>query len=263
MNTIIIIPARFSSTRYPGKPLAKIKNREAILWTMEAAFNISNIDAIYIATDNEKIKSCVENNGGAVIMTSENCRNGTERVAEAASLLNLTDEDIIVNLQGDAPLTPHWFIEDLISSIKHDPEADMVTPALRCDPDSLYRFLNDRQNGRVGATTVVFDSNRRALYFSKEVIPYTSQSSQASEIPVFHHVGVYAYRKTALESYPKWDIGRLEKAEQLEQLRFIEQGKNVKIKIVKDYGHLFWELNNPEDVEIIEKMIDANKLLRQ
>jgi len=166
------------------------------------------------------------------------------------------DYDIVVNLQGDAPLTPAWFIEDLVCGLVKDTSADVATPVLRCDATALNGFLDDRRYNRVGGTTAVFDINMRALYFSKEVIPFTGQTQVVDDhTPVFHHVGVYAYRPKALKNYLSWPTGPLEKLEGLEQLRFLEQGRSVLCVEVQAKGRQFWELNNPEDVPRLEAMM--------
>ncbi|MEX0340631.1 MAG: 3-deoxy-manno-octulosonate cytidylyltransferase, partial [Arenibacterium sp.] len=164
--------------------------------------------------------------------------------------------EIVVNLQGDAPLTPHWFVEGLVSSLRAKPDAAIATPVLRCEGAMLNSLLEDRRAGRVGGTTAVFDVDRTALYFSKEVIPFTAQSFGAADAtPVFHHVGVYAYRPDALAAYPGWPVGPLEQMEGLEQLRFLENGKRVICVEVDARGRQFWELNNPEDVPKLERMM--------
>jgi 3-deoxy-manno-octulosonate cytidylyltransferase (CMP-KDO synthetase) len=261
MKTIIVIPARYASSRFPGKPLVKIMGTESILLTYRAAAKVAGADAVYVATDSDEIRKVAEADGAAVVMTSESCRNGTERVAEAARLLGAADDDLIVNFQGDAPLTPVWFVESIIDMLKRVTDADMVTPVLRCDEDSYLRFVNDRKNDRVGATTAVFDRDGRALYFSKEVIPFLPSAGALAATPVFHHVGIYGYRMAALQAYPDWPVGPLEKAEQLEQLRFLENGKKVYVTEVEDRGVQFWELNNPQDVAIIEGMMQRNAAL--
>ncbi|PRD37861.1 UNVERIFIED_CONTAM: kdsB [Trichonephila clavipes] len=187
-------------------------------------------------------------------MTSSACQNGTERCAEVAA--KLPGYEMVVNLQGDAPLTPAWFVEDLIAGLRSDSQADIATPVLRCDGRALNGFLADRRAGRVGGTTAVFGTGGRALYFSKEVIPYTGKTyADEDATPVFHHVGVYAYRPRALRAYPSWPVGPLEALEGLEQLRFLEQGRNVLCVEVEAKGRQFWELNNPEDVPRIEAMM--------
>lgn len=188
-------------------------------------------------------------------MTSEACANGTERCAEAHAALG-GGYDVVVNLQGDAPLTPPWFVEALIAAMRATPDADIATPVLRCDGATLNGFLQDRRAGRVGGTTAVFDQHHKALYFSKEVVPYTSETfADTAMTPVFHHVGVYAYRPAALAAYPTWAVGPLETLEGLEQLRFMEAGGAVRCVEVEAKGRQFWELNNPEDVPRIEAMM--------
>lgn len=259
MRTVIIIPARYASSRYPGKPLVTLRDstgavKSLIRRSWEAAKAVTGVDAVYVATDDDRIRIAAEAFGAEVVMTSEACRNGTERVAEAAEKLEAAD--IYVNLQGDAPLTPVWFVEALIGEMQADPAVGMATPVLRCDALTHAHFIEDRQAGRVGGTTAVFDKNRDALYFSKEVIPYTGKTFTESEvIPVFHHVGVYAYRKSALDAYMGWEPGPLESFEGLEQLRFLENGARVRCVEVEGRGHVFWELNNPVDVARIESVI--------
>jgi 3-deoxy-manno-octulosonate cytidylyltransferase (CMP-KDO synthetase) len=146
--------------------------------------------------------------GADVLMTSDTCRNGTERCAEALGLLG-DGVEMVVNLQGDAPLTPPWFLEALSTGCRADSQAALATPILRCDGATLPRSRPTAPKGRVGGTTAVCDSEHRALYFSKEVIPFTSQAyAPEDETPVFHHVGVYAYRPWALHAYPDWTVAR-------------------------------------------------------
>jgi 3-deoxy-manno-octulosonate cytidylyltransferase (CMP-KDO synthetase) len=187
-------------------------------------------------------------------MTSEECRNGTERVAEAAEILK-DRSDIVINLQGDAPLTPPAFIEAMLMVLGNERKEGMATPAVRCDAESLKRFKEDRKAGRVGGTTVVCKLNGQALYFSKEVIPYTPDDLKTRMIPVFHHVGLYAYRHDTLGRYRKWNVGPLEQLEGLEQLRVLEHGENIRVVEVDAGGRPFWEINNPEDVARVEGVL--------
>jgi 3-deoxy-manno-octulosonate cytidylyltransferase (CMP-KDO synthetase) len=258
MKTLIAIPARFASTRYPGKPLVVLKGPDGektlIRRSWEAATAVKSIDRVVVATDDTRIADHAASFGAEIVMTSSACRNGTERCAEVAALL--PGYDVIVNLQGDAPLTPAWFVEDLVAGLAADPEADIATPVLRCDGRAVAGFLADRRAGRVGGTTAVFGAGGRALYFSKEVIPYTGRDFAPDDpTPVFHHVGVYAYRPVALAAYPAWPVGPLETLEGLEQLRFLENGRAVKCVQVQARGRQFWELNNPSDVPVIEAML--------
>lgn len=216
---------------------------------------VTGADRVVVATDDARIKEASAAFGAEVVMTSSQCGNGTERCAEA--LANLGGEyDIVVNLQGDAPLTPHWFVEDLVTGLQDDPTAEVATPVLRCDGRALNGFLEDRAHGRVGGTTAVFTRDRHALYFSKEVLPYTEKYyDDADDTPVFHHVGVYAYRPSGLAAYTGWQPGVLETLEGLEQLRFLENGRKILCVEVAAKGRQFWELNNPQDVARIEAMM--------
>lgn len=260
MSVLVAIPARYASTRYPGKPLVPLRGADGVSRTLvqrswEAAMAVKGVDRVVVATDDDRIRAEAEGFGAEVVMTSSECRNGTERCAEAHEVLG-GGFDIVVNLQGDAPLTPHWFVEDLVAGLSADPASEVATPVLRCDGRALNGFLDDRRAGRVGGTTAVFGHDRQALYFSKEVIPYTTRRYEDDEpTPVFHHVGVYAYRPAALAAYPGWEPGTLETLEGLEQLRFLERGRRILCVEVAARGRQFWELNNPEDVPRIEAMM--------
>ena len=259
MKTLLVIPARYASTRYPGKPLVGLTGaggvqKSLIERSWLAAQGVAGIDRVVVATDDTRIQVASEAFGAEVVMTSPECANGTERVAEAHAALG-GGYDIVVNLQGDAPLTPAGFVEALVTAMQDAPGFDIATPVLRCDGRALNGFLEDRRAGRVGGTTAVFGAQNRGLYFSKEVIPYTGQTyADHVATPVFHHVGVYAYRPEALAEYPNWPTGPLETLEGLEQLRFLEQGRQVLCVEVDGKGRAFWELNNPEDVPRIERI---------
>lgn len=265
MSVLVAIPARYASTRYPGKPLVALTgatgdSKSLIQRSWEAASQVGGVDRVVVATDDDRIREAAEAFGAEVVMTSESCGNGTERCAEALENLG-GGYDIVVNLQGDAPLTPHWFVEDLVAGLRRDPDAQVATPVLRCDGRALNGFLNDRANGRVGGTTAVFGHENHALYFSKEVVPYTGHSyADGDDTPVFHHVGVYAYRPDALTAYRGWEPGPLEELEGLEQLRFLENRHPVLCVEVSARGRQFWELNNPEDVPRIEAMMKEMKM---
>lgn len=265
MSVLIIIPARYASQRFPAKPLAQLtgasgESKSLIHRSWDAANMVNGVAKVVVATDDDRIRTAAEAFGADVVMTSQSCTNGTERCAEAYEVLG-GDYDVVVNLQGDAPLTPHWFVEELIAQLSNDKDVKVATPVLRCDGRALNGFLNDRHHGRVGGTTAVFDRMSKALYFSKEVIPFVGQTYEDQDAtPVFHHVGVYAYRADALLIYPKLDLGTLEQHEGLEQLRFMENGIPVQCVEVQAKGKQFWELNNPEDVEIIESMMKDMEL---
>ncbi|WP_299746467.1 manno-octulosonate cytidylyltransferase [uncultured Tateyamaria sp.] len=260
MSVLIVIPARYASSRYPGKPLVPLtgatgQSQTLIERSWRAALAVDGVDRVVVATDDDRIKEASEAFGAEVVMTSDTCGNGTERCAEAHQALGAGYE-IVVNLQGDAPLTPAWFIEGLVAGLRAAPDAEIATPVLRCDGATLRGFLEDRRADRVGGTTAVFGVAGQAMYFSKEVIPYTNDTyADDADTPVFHHVGVYAYRPDALAAYPTWPVGPLETLEGLEQLRFLENGRQVLCVEVEARGRQFWELNNPADVPRIEAMM--------
>ena len=257
-KVIIVIPARYASTRFPAKPLAELtgatgEKKTLLQRSWEAALKVTGVDKVVVATDDDRIRIAAEEFGADVVMTPENCHNGTARCSAVAK--KLPDYDIYVNLQGDAPLTPAHFVEDLIATLEHQ-EVGVATPVLRCDASALESFKADRENGRVGGTTVVFNRHGDALYFSKEVIPYTGRDIlMDSEVPVFHHVGVYGYRRAMLSAYDAMEFGTLEAWEGLEQLRFLNHGQNIRCVEVEAQGHKFWELNNPTDIPIIESAL--------
>lgn len=260
MDAVIVIPARYASTRYPAKPLALLRGASGTARTLlersvraarAAAEATPGVTGVFVATDDDRIAVEAARIGAEVIMTDPECANGTERVAQAVERAGLA-QPIVVNLQGDAPLTPPHFVTALITAMREDTARQVATPVLRCDAEALANFLNDRRNGRVGATTVVRDATGHALYFSKEVIPFTGSLQPGDPIPVFHHVGLYAYRPEALRLYAGLPPGALERLEGLEQLRFLEHGHRIAAVEVSAPGAAFWELNNPSDVPLIE-----------
>ncbi len=260
-GVLIVIPARYKSSRYPGKPLAELRGasgvaKSLIRRTWEAAQEVSGAHRVVVATDDARIRAAAEAFGAEVVMTAESCANGTERCADVLARRPDLTPEVVVNLQGDSPLTPPWFVESLIEAMLAAPGLQVATPVLRCDKETLEAFLEDRRAGRVGGTTAVFGATRDALYFSKEVVPYTGRAfAEGEAIPVFHHVGLYAYRPAALAAYGRAAPGPLENFEGLEQLRFLEQGTPIRCVEVESRGRVFWELNNPVDVPRIESAL--------
>ncbi|QIZ82677.1 3-deoxy-manno-octulosonate cytidylyltransferase (CMP-KDO synthetase) [Thalassovita gelatinovora] len=260
MKTVILIPARYASTRYPGKPLAELtlpsgEKKSLIRLSWEAANRVKGVAEVHVVTDDDRIRDHAKSFGASVIMTSAQAENGTARCAEALDKGDV-EADLVINLQGDAPLTPEWFVEDLIDAMTADEAAQVATPVLQCDALTYGHFIEDRKAGRVGGTTAVFDARGHALYFSKEVLPYIDPGkAPATDIPVYHHVGVYAYRPAALRAYRSWPVSQLETLEGLEQLRFLVNDTTVRCVIVEGRGRVFWELNNPEDVPRINSVL--------
>jgi len=262
-EVVLIIPARYASRRFPGKPLAPLRGATGLKAslverTWRAACSVRGIDAIYVATDDRRIQTHCEGFGAEVVMTSASCRNGTERCAEAIEILGFAPR-VVINLQGDAPLTPPWFVEALIEAMR--PGAEVATTVLRCTPAQHAALVAEWRAGIVGGTTVVRDAWGRALYFSKAVIPASQRSfAEAEAVPVFQHVGVYAYTPAALAAYRAAGPAEVELVEGLEQLRFLVHGVPVLCVEVPDRGRRFWELNNPPDVERIEAIMVAEQI---
>lgn len=257
MSVAILIPARFASSRYPGKPLVELKGtsgeaKPLIQRSWEAARRVAGAGSVHVVTDDERIAEAARGFGAAVIMTSAECRNGTERCAEALGALP-DDTDLVVNLQGDALLTPPGFVEALIARMADDLDALVATPALRLRGAEVRALRAEEAAGRVGGTTVTVDGAGHALYFSKRLIPHLADSALAGDLsPVRLHIGVYAYRRAALERYVAAPVSELEQLEGLEQLRFLVEGVKVAVVEVATPPFALRELNNPEDVAPIE-----------
>ena len=262
MNTVILIPARFASSRYPGKPLVELKGatgtaKPLIQRSVEAARRVSGVSGVFVTTDDDRIAEACAGIGVGVIMTSPECRNGTERCAEA--LASLHDPDLVINFQGDALLTPPGFVEALIARMRDDSDALVATPAMRLRSEEVRALQAEEAAGRVGGTSVVTDAQGYALYFSKRLIPHLPKGALDQPLsPVRLHTGVYAYRPEALDRYVAAPVSDLEQLEGLEQLRFLVAGIPVAVVDVATPPFALRELNNAEDVEPIEQaLIDS------
>lgn len=258
-GTTIVIPTRYASTRFPAKALAKIRgtdgtSRTLIEWCHEAARGVQGVSNIYVATDDERIAQTVADFGGEALMTPVNCANGTERIA--ACLDRLPDAELLVNLQGDALLTPPTYVEALIAHMDAHPEAQVGTVAVRCTGETYRHLAEDAAQGRVGGTTVVLDDAGNALYFSKRILPFLPAGVEPDEgRPVLLHLGLYAYRRDALRRYAQSGVTMLETVEGLEQLRFLVQGIPVSVLVLPPPESPIVEVNNPSDVPIVEEIL--------
>lgn len=256
MRAAIVVPARYASTRYPGKPLVPLTGATGAAKTLirrswDAACAVPGIDRVIVATDDDRIAHAARGFGAEVAMTPAACRNGTERCA--AVLAALGDIDVVINLQGDAPLTPPGFVTALLDAMAADARIEVATPGVRATPVVHRRLLDDQAAGRVGGTTVAVGAGGDALYFSKSVIPHGGADRIGDpDFPLFLHVGVYAYRAAALAAYAALPPTPLERIEGLEQLRLLEHGRRVRLVEVASPGYEMWELNNPEDAMAIE-----------
>lgn len=265
MTFAIVIPARYQSQRFPGKPLAPLRGADGTVKPLvrrawEAACAIPGAAGVWVATDDARIADAVAGFGGQVVMTSPDCRNGTERCADALTRLGPV-ADMVVNLQGDAPLTPSFVVEGLVAALEADDEAIMATPALRCSASTYAHLVADQAAGRVGGTTVVANARGHALYFSKRVIPHMPPGLAAAHESVFLHLGVYAYRPAALTAYTALPPSALEELEGLEQLRFLEAERPIRVVPFDPIGWDCIELNNPEDTPAIEAVLKARGIV--
>ncbi|HEX6464918.1 MAG TPA: manno-octulosonate cytidylyltransferase [Vicinamibacterales bacterium] len=259
MNAVILIPARYQSSRYPGKPLVGLRgargaSKPLIQRSVEAARRVAGVSDVFVTTDDERIADACASFGVGVIMTPVECRNGTERCAEA--LVSLYGPEIVINFQGDALLTPAGFVESLIARMRDDTDALVATPAMRLRSGEVRSLQAEEAAGRVGGTTVVTDNRGHALYFSKRLIPHLPAGALEGPMsPVRLHVGVYAYRPEALERYVATPVSELESLEGLEQLRFLVAGIPMAVVDVEPPPFTLRELNNPEDVALIEQAL--------
>ena len=271
MKTLIGIPARYGSTRFPGKPLAKIKGKEMLLrvWenAMSAAKKFEGCEAV-VATDDERIMDfCKEHNISAV-MTSSDCRTGTDRIVEAADSFAEKPE-FVVNLQGDNPICPSWFLEAVIGEYYKDNSIETVTPVVNLKWSELDDLREHKKATPFSGTTAVFDANNDAFFFSKNIIPAVRKEEklrEASEFsPVYRQIGLYGYRYDILKKISSLPEGKYEKLEGLEQLRWIEN--KIKVRCVevnyRNYDKMaaLSGVDSPEDVARVEKVLDEYNLL--
>lgn len=252
MSVIAVIPARYGSTRFPGKPLHEIAGLAMVERVRRLAAAAPSIDRVLVATDDARIIAAVEGFGGEAVMTPESCRNGTERCYEAVKAF-AAPEDVIVNLQGDAPLTPPWVIDAAAAAMAEDPTLQLATPAVALTEDAYAKLASAKAAGEVGGTTVVFDKAMNALYFSKAIIPYRREDAG---VPVHKHIGLYAYRFKTLERLVALDPSPLERTESLEQLRALENGIPIRIVMTDYRGRTPWSVDSPRDAEIAAQIVE-------
>jgi len=259
VNTVVLIPARYASSRYPGKPLVGLKgaggaSKPLIQRSIEAARRVRGVSGVFVTTDDERIAEACAGVGVGVIMTAPECRNGTERCAEALGSLHAPD--LIINFQGDALLTPPAHVEALIARMRDDEGVLVATPAMRLRSAEVRALQAEEAAGRVGGTSVVAGAGGNALYFSKRLVPHLPSGALDGDMsPVRLHVGVYAYRPEALELYAATPVSELEMLEGLEQLRFLSGGVPIAVVEVESPPFAVRELNNPGDVTAIEQAL--------
>lgn len=247
---VCIIPARYGSARLPGKPLMEIHGRPMILHVLDRASRIPGVDRAVVATDDERICSCVAQAGGEAYLTDPSHPSGTDRVAEVARFLALDDEDVVVNVQGDQPLLDPGMVKAIVERLFADPGVPMTTPACPIQPAEA------RNPNRV---KVVVDRSWRALYFSRARIPFDRdglwEGADAGALPpkdpraaYLRHIGLYAYRQGFLQTFVGLPPGLLEGVERLEQLRALENGFPIGVVSVPSAPP---EVDTPEDLDAI------------
>lgn len=223
------------------------------VWRIAKKSKISKLT--YIATDSVELKTFCEQFGAEVVLTSSSCLTGTDRVAEAANILKKDmgiDIDIIFNLQGDAVLTPPWIIDSILSEMIEQ-NTPMATPAVLISKNDFTHFVEAKKQGSTSGTCVVFDKQNHALFFSKNIIP--SSRTPESYYPIYRHIGLYAYRRDVLSQLVQLPQTPLEKIEHLEQLRALENQIPIKIVVVDYQNRTHGSVDNPEDIQKIEKII--------
>ena len=221
MKVTAIIPSRFESKRFPGKPLVDIQGKTMIQRVYEQAEKSDLVDTVYVATDSDEIFTSVQGFGGNVVMTSAQCGSGTDRVAEAAQILGLAEHDVIVNVQGDQPVLQSECLNDLIHMFLLRPGLQMGTLA--------YGLNDEREIADPNNVKVVFDGDGFAIYFSRAKIPFDRDG--ISDIQYYKHLGIYAYSYSFLQEFTRLPQSRLENIERLEQLRVLESGHRIQVAV--------------------------------
>lgn len=242
----IVIPARFASSRLPAKPLLLIHGRPMILRVVDQAKKVAGFDDLCVATDDQRIAEVCIAEGVDVVLTSAEHPSGTDRLSEVARIKGWSDDDIIVNVQGDEPLLPAQLIQQVTRLLVDNPQCSMST---LCEPIfTLDEFERD------SIVKVVMSKRNEALYFSRATIPYDRDGAKLTEIKLhnhaYRHLGLYAYKVKLLQEYVTWEQGDLEKLESLEQLRVLENGHRIAIAIA--------EANLPPGVDTQEDLDRLN-----
>ncbi len=238
MKVICVIPARYASTRLPGKPLADINGKPMIQRVYEQACKATTPTEVVAAVDDERVLQAVQAFGGKAVMTDVNHQSGTDRLAEV--VLQYPDVQVVVNVQGDEPLIPPEIIDSLVQAFK-DESVQMAT--LKC-------VLPEQDKDNPAAVKVVTDCQDNALYFSRYAIPYARNNPVG--LQHYKHIGVYAYRREFLLNYAKMPQTILERTESLEQLRVLENGYKIKVLLV-DYNGV--GVDTAEDLAAVRKIL--------
>ncbi|MDF1646762.1 MAG: 3-deoxy-manno-octulosonate cytidylyltransferase [Legionellaceae bacterium] len=261
MKTLIVIPARFNSTRFPGKPLAKIAGASMLSRVVDiakAAIHGKRHIEIVVATDDSRIaKHCHTINVPSII-TPVDCETGTDRALAAVHALQSSPE-FVINLQGDVPLMPPQFITALLDEIASDPSVSMLTPVTQLSWDDLDTLRHNKKTTPFSGTCAILNKNNNAIWFSKNIIPAIRKEEAlrltSKNAPVFRHIGLYAYSRQLLEEYVTWAPSHYEQLEGLEQLRVLEAGHTIRCVQVSSNRPTLSGVDSPEDIERAEALI--------
>lgn len=246
-EVIAIIPARYQSNRFPGKPLALIAGKPMIQHVVERAMKVKLLSRVVVATDDQRIGDCVAGFGGEYVLTRSNHVTGSDRLAEAAELLGISEHDVVVNIQGDQPLFPAEVIEQVALPLVDDPALPMST--------LIYKIIRPEEITDPNHVKTVFDRDNNALYFSRAPIPF-QRNPEDVEVPTYYkHLGFYAYRKGFLLSFVALPEGEWERFEKLEQLRALEYGYKIRV-VLTDHDSI--EVDTPEDLVRVEEYLKNN-----
>ena len=242
VHVVCIIPSRYESTRFPGKPLADLCGKPMLQHVYERVLKAKSVTFAAVATDDERIFRAVQAFGGRAVMTSPRHRSGTERIAEAVEALELQDDAIVVNIQGDQPLFEPVQVDEVVGPLMEDPSIPMST--------LIYRIVRPEEITHPNAVKVVFDNSLFALYFSRATVPFVRDRDKRADY--YKHHGIYAYRRAFLRTFTALPEGVLERLEALEQLRVLEHGHRIRVVVTP---HDSVEVDTPGELERVRRLI--------
>ncbi|MEN8190218.1 MAG: 3-deoxy-manno-octulosonate cytidylyltransferase [Thermodesulfobacteriota bacterium] len=243
-EVVAIIPARYHSNRFEGKPLAKICGKPMIQHVVERARKVDLLSRVVVATDDQRIADCVAGFGGEFVMTRSDHVSGSDRLAEAAELLDISEHDVVVNIQGDQPLFPSEVIEQVALPLLEDPALPMST--------LIYKIIRPEEIDDPNHVKTVFDRDNHALYFSRSPVPFQRNPEEKIAPTYYKHLGFYAYRKGFLLTFVALPEGEWERFEKLEQLRALEYGYKIKV-VLTEYDSV--EVDTLEDIARAEEIL--------
>ena len=248
-DVIAIIPARYESNRFRGKPLAPIAGKPMIQHVVERAKKVKMLSRVIVATDDMRIAECVESFGGEYVITRKDHVSGSDRLAEAAELVGISEHDVVVNIQGDQPLFPEEVVEQVASPLLEDPALPMST--------LIYKIVRKEEINDPNHVKTVFDRNNNALYFSRSPIPFQRNPEEGVVPTYYKHLGFYAYRKGFLLTFVALPEGEWERFEKLEQLRALEYGYRIRVTLTE---HDSIEVDTPEDLQRVEEFLRSARV---